>query len=216
MTRPFGHGLLVACVLITANAAHAGDRGPDLTVLTPKEANSLFKTMAGQHDIAFSYPDDGCYARAQLMASRMQSLGVTPGKIWAFAQGDQFKTRPDLPTALVARTPNHPNGSVSWKYHVAPLVAVRGDDGKTYGFIIDPALFKNPVSLKDWKRSLMADTREPYISKTRLGEPPVQPDGIKARGTGYWPGESPRDPDAAARKVMDELLAKDASRRVRR
>src|SRR5262249_39009691 len=40
-----------------------------------REALLVFQLMAGQTDIAFGFPGDGCYARAHLMVRWMQKLG---------------------------------------------------------------------------------------------------------------------------------------------
>jgi hypothetical protein len=80
----------------------------------------------------FLYPDDGCYARADVMAHELEDLG-RPSKVFVFGN-------------LHVDTDNSPAGFVSWWYHVAPLVVV---DGKPQ--VIDPSLEPhNAIALEDW------------------------------------------------------------------
>jgi hypothetical protein len=154
-------------------------------VLTPEQAQAVFDVMAGRRDIAFRYPTDGCYARAHLMVKHMLALGYKPGKVWAFAHS---KKEP-----LYARTTNHPRGYVKWRWHVAPVLRVRGDSGKARWFVIDPSLFRTPVPVVRWKgRMRRAGARgAPYITVTRLGEAPRDKYGRRYPGTGYRPTADP-------------------------
>ena len=166
--------------------APAEQYGP---VLTWKQASDIFRLMKDQKDIAFGYRNDGCFARAHCMVRRMQSLGVTPGKAWAFAN----------PDALVVRTPR---GVVEWRYHVAPTVRVRLATGD-YDLVIDPSLFDRPVSPAAWLGAMRQKGKgAPHLSLTAWGEAPVLASGDRAPGTGYWPGDDPPDVDAAARAEM--------------
>lgn len=80
------------------------------------------------------YPDDGCFARAALAIKNM-AMWEFPSAKKLFAFGD-----------LSVKTPNSPSGTVSWWYHVVPVVSV---DGKS--FVIDPALDMNaPLTIEDW------------------------------------------------------------------
>jgi len=85
--------------------------------------------------ITFLFPDDGCYARAHEMC-RLIGPAKT-GKAWIYG-------------SLRARTRNHPDCSVPWRYHVAPTVPVKtGANVMTY--ILDPSLFPGPVPVATWK-----------------------------------------------------------------
>ena len=84
------------------------------------------------------YPDDGCYARAALMIKNLKTVKIKmPWKIFIF--GD-----------LEFLTENSETGSVSWWYHVAPIVNVDGEQ-----FVLDPALSPlEPIKLEKWIGSL--------------------------------------------------------------
>ena len=161
--------------------------------LTLQKAEELHKLMAGQPDIVFDYVRDGCYARAQLMIRKMESLGIRAGKVWAFppSPGEQ----------LQVATPHAPGGKVKWTYHVAPVVHVR--NGKQdVEMVIDPSLFHHPVTIAEWARSMKTPAgRAPVLSRTAYGEPPLLPDGNRAAGS-YTPASNPPNPDISALQTM--------------
>lgn len=84
--------------------------------------------------ISWLYPDDGCFARAQVAVRNLIRANYpAPSKIFVF--GD-----------LSVATANSPYGSVTWWYHVAPLVEV---DGVKY--VLDPAIEPaHPLPLAQW------------------------------------------------------------------
>jgi Glutaminase len=115
--------------------------------VTLQLVSDLFRQMAGRGCnpsavtpacIPFSYPDDGCYARAHLMCIKMEALGTAPEKVWLYGR-------------LVVRTPCNPNCQVLWVYHVAPILRVT-DAGRIRIMVIDPSLFSTPVTDADWKQ----------------------------------------------------------------
>lgn len=94
-----------------------------------------------QRRSSWLYPDDGCFARAALAVLNLSKWNVTvPKKVFVF--GD-----------LDVKTNNSRYGSVSWWYHVAPLVEI---DGVKY--VLDPAIEpKNPLRLEDWLARMNAN-----------------------------------------------------------
>lgn len=84
--------------------------------------------------ITWLYPDDGCYARAGLAIRNLHQWNFkAPNKIFIF--GD-----------LVVKTPYASPGSVSWWYHVAPIVEVQGQK-----YVLDPAIEgSEPLKLEAW------------------------------------------------------------------
>jgi hypothetical protein len=80
------------------------------------------------------YPDDGCFARAALAIRNLLAMAAkAPSKIFVF--GD-----------LNVKTVNSPDGSVSWWYHVAPIVEVAGQK-----YVLDPAIEPHhPLKIEDW------------------------------------------------------------------
>jgi hypothetical protein len=151
----------------TPHLAPNEDQRPSITL---DQAKALFESMAAQKDIPFNWPKDGCYARAHVMAKRIQEAGeVEPGKVWSFG----------------ALTVDTPHGNVTWAWHVAPSVPVATEDGGVEAMVIDPSLFDAPVTVETWK-AVQGDP-DAKIIRTRLGEPPIPSRG----GTGYWPAPDP-------------------------
>lgn len=87
------------------------------------------------------YPDDGCFARAALAVRNLAQWNAPlPKKVFAFGN-------------LTVKTPNAHGGSVSWWYHVAPLVEINNQK-----YVLDPALSpKKVLTLNEWLL-LMTDT----------------------------------------------------------
>ncbi len=84
--------------------------------------------------ISWLYPDDGCFARAQLANRNLLNASApAPSKVYVF--GD-----------LSVQTVNSPYGSVTWWYHVAPVVEVNGQK-----YVLDPSIEpRNPLTLQVW------------------------------------------------------------------
>jgi|SRR5581483_236343 len=119
----------------------------NLKPITQAQADAQFKRMAATADsIPFDYPNDCCYSRAHEMCRMMEEQGIDCGKVWNY----QNPGPPPGPP-LVANTPNSPTGNVVWRYHVAPTVNVKGDDGVVRTEVIDPSMFDHPVSVDEWR-----------------------------------------------------------------
>lgn len=90
---------------------------------------------------SWMYPDDGCFARASLANRNLAQMQVpVPKKVFAF--GDLF-----------VETPNAEGGSVSWWYHVAPLVQIGAEK-----YVLDPAISpQGPLKLQDWLAKMNSD-----------------------------------------------------------
>ena len=84
--------------------------------------------------ISWLYPNDGCYARATMANRWFKGHGMAiPSKVFAFGK-------------LRVSTANHPRGTASWWYHVAPIVQV----GETK-YVLDPSIdASKPLPLIDW------------------------------------------------------------------
>jgi hypothetical protein len=104
--------------------------------------------------IPFLYPDDGCWGRAHEMYRLILNAGVISKKVWIYG-------------SLFVKTKNSPYCHVSWGWHVAPTVCVKGSGLFEWLFrtekVIDPALFNSPVSKTMWK-SIQGDTNAQLVS----------------------------------------------------
>jgi hypothetical protein len=172
-------------------------RLPKLDTVTLERCTQVFNWLADEKDIAFKYPTDGCYARAQIMCQRMIGKKFRPRKIWSVGNGE----------SLYCKTTNVPRGFVTWGYHVAPILRVRLDDAakSQRWYVLDPSIFKKPATVQEWERAQMrrANGPKPYLTLSRVGTPPVWVNNKKLPGTGYWPGaDPPGGPDVHAALTM--------------
>lgn len=107
--------------------------------------NARFLIEPGHSDFprrsTWLYPDDGCFARADLARSNLEQNGFnSTNKIFVF--GD-----------LKVHSENSFSGEVSWWYHVAPIVNWKGKH-----FVFDPAVFPSaPILLSEWLKKMSDD-----------------------------------------------------------
>ena len=88
--------------------------------------------------LTWMYPDDGCYARAEMASIALIDHNFTaPKKIFVFGN-------------LKALTKNSPYGSVQWWYHVAVTYRV-GAEAYVFDPSIEPA---KPLTLKEWNKAV--------------------------------------------------------------
>ncbi|WP_110514015.1 WXG100 family type VII secretion target [Herpetosiphon llansteffanensis] len=134
---------------------------PDGSV-SEAEAAIIFNDMANEADIPFQFPDDGCYARAHVMAYRIsERYGIDINNVdKVFIDGDLeaetkfiYKqiTLPDGSTYPSSTT----DGTVNWYWHVAPIIYVRQENA-TVPMVIDPSLAERPLTIEQWK-AIMTD-----------------------------------------------------------
>lgn len=107
--------------------------------ISKEKAKELFDMAKEMNDIAWKFKQDGCYARAHLMARRFEEKGIYVDKAWV--KGD-----------LIA---NGKDGSkVNWNFHVAPVVYVEDENGKVEKMVIDPSIHDKPVTAIHWAENL--------------------------------------------------------------
>jgi hypothetical protein len=99
-------------------------------------AKRLFHEAQAMQDIAWKYKQDGCYARAHLMARRFEQQGINVDKVW------------------IKGNLHVPETNISWNFHVAPIVYVERDNGQVERMVIDPSLTDGPVSVDEWSATM--------------------------------------------------------------
>ena len=144
----------------------------ELSVLSEKDAKELFKNLKEDEENSFNYPLNGCYARAHLMATRMDDMGIVSGK--AFIEGDLY-----VDTKL---------GPAGWSYHVASLIMVKVK-GKNVPTVIDPSIFDKPVSFDVWKAKLLKNKNSKLQSEYFTRRYNYDPDSRYEEMEGYLEDE---------------------------
>lgn len=135
--------------------------------------------------VSWMYPDDGCFARAGMVAAKAKERGwPLVGKIFAFGN-------------LIAKTRNHPAGVVGWWYHVAAAVRVQNEVW-VFDASIEPL---RPLTWKQWMDRLNpedskatvsfceGDTYNPYFSCDNADDPTAQ---ATSNQLGFLPFERKR------------------------
>jgi hypothetical protein len=100
--------------------------------------------------LSWLYPDDGCYARAELVSSKADEwLHKRPYRIFSFGN-------------LMVTSPNYPTGKVTWWYHTVPIVK-RASTGEPVVFdaAIDP---KRPIPWKQWLGLQVSNLNDARVS----------------------------------------------------
>jgi hypothetical protein len=165
--------------------------------------------------IPYRYPKDGCFARAQVMATLLKQAGYTVDKQWAICAG-----------GLTAKTPHGGDQpgygeplQVGWWYHVAPIVY--GQMDAPVPFVLDPSTADKPVPIGDWVANIAVHPVGPEMSydglRTTLAAAKAYPATVtwlvRSSDTVY----SPPDPADVTRTVVatpqspEQELAKTAA-----
>ena len=112
--------------------------------------------------IPFTYPDNGCWARAHEMCRLLIAAGESPEKVWISGN-------------LSVPSQNKPDCLVRWSWHVAPTLQV-SINGTAQTYVIDPSLCSEPVSQAAWK--------------ALQGDPAATLTPSSARIYYYWSGQT--------------------------
>ena len=151
-------------------------------VLTPDDAARLwrelsqatFLTASGERmPIPFHYPVDGCYARAQRMDEILLDAGYESERVFIVSRAATssgpagLRVQSEYGNEAPGETP-----SVSWWYHVAPIVRVQAADGTVERIVLDPSMTSGPLTIADWSSRMghaSSDFREVTLEEFREG-----------------------------------------------
>ncbi len=117
-------------------------------ILTKQQAADLFKDLRGDQKIPFDYKDDGCYARAHQMFRDISNKGYLSFKIWNYGSAYPDNKSLKVEYKVDATTTK----TVSWTFHVAPVVVVDVGGGKLEFMVLDPSIFDGPVTVAAWRK----------------------------------------------------------------
>jgi hypothetical protein len=159
--------------------------------VTTRDARYLYSVDAPTFSrrLSWLFPDDGCYARAEQVADMAEDANLPkPFKLFAFGP-------------LNVKTSNAPNGSVSWWYHVVPVVK----NSKGEAIVLDAAINPcGPLAWKDWLKTMVDDITVFDDSQNGNGV-------TVADGAAYGPGSlAINDPDGSGPSpTTNELISLD-------
>lgn len=112
---------------------------------------NFFKKFQNDGWIEFRYPQNECQYRAHAMARILLENGFKSNKIWSFKPALLGETNSEQ---LTIDDPNFTAEKVKWAYHVAPILVVKLPNNKIDTVVIDPSMFKEPVTYKKWMEEL--------------------------------------------------------------
>ncbi len=191
--------------------------------ITMERANEVFQALQSltfensrgeQQQVPYHFPPDGCYARAHLMAQAMEGMGITSEKIFVMSQ------RQDGSGGLTVAsdyspTPNVP--SITWRYHVAPVVNVIGEEGGVTRMVMDPSVSSRPLTVSEWIGLMSPDEfsertvdEVQELANNNGGNPFVNGDNYYyfSPQEHFWPADfnaTPQSADANMDSVRDTL-----------
>ena len=140
--------------LLTYEKVAAYQNGPKAVEAFTKFRDTRFikdTTHQMMRRSSWLFPDDGCFARAALAIQNLKTWNLpVPSKLFIFGN-------------LTVKTKNSPTGTVSWWYHVVPIVLVGQQP-----VILDPAINpEQPMLLKDWIGTMTNDLKSTKFSVCR-------------------------------------------------
>ena len=97
-------------------------------LVTSSQAQAAFDIVSAIDYIPFTYIVDGCYARSLYMSMELAADKIPSSAFYMFGY-------------------LQPTDEVSWSYHVAPLLKIRGQEA----IVLDPAYEKEPLTMTEWK-----------------------------------------------------------------
>ncbi len=107
-------------------------------IISSKLASQLLRFLMYRTDITFEYFEDGCYARNVVMRDILNKIGINSQSI--FIKADDGRR-------LVAETNFD---QADWRWHVAPVIKTRNDEGQVEKVVIDPSISDKPISVSKW------------------------------------------------------------------
>lgn len=164
-----------------------------ISVIPEEELKKFFSEISKDPKYVFSEVENGCWARAHIMAQDFEKRGIRVGKM--FIESDN----------MVVESKKALNGKFTkWKYHVAPVVAVQTKKGVELR-VLDAVFFNEPVPVKVWTDRLLSNsskraknTTDVYITD-RFAAGPLQGDKLK-----YYLNDPARGRWHVAETVMAE------------
>ena len=133
----------------------------DLSPLTHEEIQKLYNEYRNM-DLNWDIPEYGCQARAEIFSYLAEKYGsLKIAKVMVSSEDPQKDF-------VLSSESKDRHQCYKWSFHVAPVLYFRGNNANEADFyVIDPALFEGPVTLREWKNSF--STMNPQLKlKTNI------------------------------------------------
>lgn len=140
--------------------ATVGGEHEGISILSEQQAQDLFNAFRSIEYLPFEYLDGGCEARAHEFALIAERHGINMLKAFMVPENDGL-----LYPKKFEYDPNAPflNAFQGWRYHVAPSVVVRGEDGSHRLMVFDVGPTDEPTNIREWIGQLSPSGSTPEI-----------------------------------------------------
>lgn len=125
--------------LLTATACGQNTlQTSDISALvSQQQASEAFGIVKALDYLPFNYIVDGCYARSLYMSLELAAEGIPSSAHYVFGY-------------------LQPTESVTWSYHVAPLLQLKNSSQEPW--VLDPAFEKEPLTRTEWINKNFAES----------------------------------------------------------
>jgi hypothetical protein len=107
-------------------------------LVSQQQASEAFGIVKAIDYLPFTYIVDGCYARSLYMSLELAAEGIPSSAHYVFGE-------------------LQPTEAVSWNYHVAPLLQLKGTSQEPW--ILDPAFESKPLTRTQWLNENFAESK---------------------------------------------------------
>lgn len=121
--------LFVSLLAMTGCGQISQQSSDTSAIVSKQQATQAFGVVQAIDYLPFTYIVDGCYARSLYMSLELASHGIPSSAHYVFGS-------------------LRPTSSVSWTYHVAPLLQLENSSQEPW--ILDPAFEKEPLLRSQW------------------------------------------------------------------
>lgn len=130
---------LIFFTLLTLMACgqHTQETSDTSAFVSPNEAVEAFDIIQKIDYLPFTYIEDGCYARSLYMSLELAAVGIPSSALYVYG-------------AL------QPTPSVTWSYHVAPLLQLK--NSRREPWVLDPAFESQPLTRTQWINANFAES----------------------------------------------------------
>ena len=106
------------------------------SLVTREALDKAYDEVRESVDLVADVPEDGCYARAEVLCQELRRRGLESEKVFV--------------TPLFGNLRTEGMAGKGWRYHVA-TVALTSDQGAQ---VLDPLLYEDPLPLERWFSSI--------------------------------------------------------------
>ncbi|WP_141736220.1 protein-glutamine glutaminase family protein [Oligoflexus tunisiensis] len=121
--------LFFSLLTLTACGQQSRQTSDTSALVSQQQATQAFSIVKAIDYLPFTFIEDGCYARSLYMSLELASQRIPSSALYVYG--------------VLQPTP-----SVSWSYHVAPMIQVTNSAQEAW--VLDPAFEREPLTRSQW------------------------------------------------------------------